>query len=72
MDRDDKVCGVCPTESMFHTARKTKQPSVRACGSLQHSSLIMQEVRGNSLLWATLSSNSLFDCANESDTIYTY
>lgn len=57
---------------MFHTARKTKQQSVRACGSLLHGPLIMREVRGNSLLWAILSYNSLFDLGDESDTIYTY
>lgn len=71
-DGEEKVCEGCLREPMLHAARKTKQQSVRPCGSLLHGPLIMQEVRGNSLLWAILSNGSLFDLGDESDAVYTY
>lgn len=49
-DGEEKGSENCLRESMFHTVSKTKQQSVRPCGSLLHGPLIMQEVRGNSLL----------------------
>lgn len=66
------MCEDCLSEPMSHTARKTKQRSVRPCGSLLHGPLIMQEVRGNSLLRVILSNGSLFGLGDESDAVYTY
>lgn len=71
-DGEGKVCRIGPSELMFHAERKTKQQSVRARASLQHSPLIMQEVTDNSLVWAAVYYSSLFDLDDEPRAVYSY